>query len=128
MLYLDLVKFVLKNNIFQFSGRIYHQLCGIAMGTTMVPALACIVIAHYEEEYLAKLHQQPLVWKRYIDDVLTIWPHSKEDLMEFFHSLNLVHSNLRFTMEIPYISIQFLDLTISKGVSFLRTGLLSTVF
>ena len=52
VLYLDLLKFVLKNNIFQFSGRIYHQLCGIAMGTTMAPALASIVVAHFEEEYL----------------------------------------------------------------------------
>ena len=34
VLYLDLIKFVLKNNIFSFSGNIYHQLCGIAMGTT----------------------------------------------------------------------------------------------
>ena len=126
VLYLDLVKFVLKNNVFQFSGKIYHQLCGIAMGTTMAPALASIVVAYYEEEYLAKLHQQPLVWIRYIDDVLMIWPHPKEDLVEFLHGLNLVHSNLRFTMEISYIFIQFLDLTISKGVSFLRTGLLST--
>ena len=29
-------------------------------------------------------------------------------------------------MEISYISVQFLDLTISKGLSFLRTGLLTT--
>ena len=114
VLYLDLMKFVFKN-IFQFSGRIYHQLCGIAMGITMVPALASIVVAHYEEEHLVKLHQQPLVWKRYIDNVLTIWPHFKQDFLEFFHGLNLVHSNLRFTMEISYISIQFLDLTTSKG-------------
>ena len=72
------------------------------MGTTMALAFASIVVAHYEEEYLAKLHQQPLVWKRYtcIDDVLTIWPHSKEDFIRFFHGLNFVHSNLRFTLEI----------------------------
>ena len=52
--------------------------------------------------------------------------HSKEDFLEFFHGLNLVHSSLRFTMEISYISIQFLDWTISKGFSLLWTGLLST--
>ena len=126
VLYLDLIKFVLKNNIFSFSGKIYHQLCGIAMGTTMAPALASIVVAHFEEQYLAKLQQQPLLWKRYIDDILTIWPYSKKEFLEFVHNLNLVHPNLRFTMEISYISIVFLDLTISKGISFLRTGLLST--
>ena len=54
----------------------------------------------------------------YIDDVLTIWPYSKKNFLEFFRNLNLVHPNLRFTMEIhvSYVScifIQFLDLTIS---------------
>ena len=83
-------------------------------------------VAHYEEEYLASFHQQPLVWKSYIDDILVIWPYSKENFLNFFHGLKLVHSNLRFTMEIFYISIQFLDLTISKGVNYLRTGLLTT--
>ena len=56
VLYLDLVKFVVRNNIFQISGKIYYQLCGIAMQTTMEPALASMVVAHYEKEYLTKLH------------------------------------------------------------------------
>ena len=67
----------------------------------MAPTLASIVV--YEEEYLAKLHQQPLVWIRYIKDVLMIWPHPKQDLVEFLHGLNLLHSNLRFTMDTSYI-------------------------
>ena len=126
VLYLDLLKFVLKNNIFQFSGKIYHQVCGIAMGTTMAPALASIVVARYEEEYLDSLQQKPLVWRRYIDDVLTVWPYSRQEFSVFFEGLNRMHPNLRFTMEISYISVQFLDLIISKDLRFLRTGLLST--
>ena len=77
VLYLDLLKYVLKNNIFQFNGKIYHHICGIAMGTTMAPALASIVLAHYEEEYLSKLQLKPLLWRRYIDDILVVWPHSR---------------------------------------------------
>ena len=69
VLFLDLLKFVLKNNIFQLSANIYHQVCGIAMGTTMAPALASIVVAYYEEKYLNSLYLKPLVWLRYIDDV-----------------------------------------------------------
>ena len=86
------------------------------MGTTMASALASIVVAHYEKQYLAKLQQQPLLWKRYIDDVLTIWPYSKKNFLEFFRNLNFAHSSLKFTMEISYIFIQFLDVTISKGI------------
>ena len=126
VLYLDLLKYVLKNNIFQFNGKIYHQICGIAMGTTMAPALASIVVAYYEEEYLSRLQLKPLLWRRYIDDILIVWPHSRHDFLVFFEGLNHVHPNLKFTMEISYMSIQFLDLTISKDLGFLRTGLLST--
>ena len=124
--YLDLLKYVLKNNIFQFSGKIYHQVCGIAMGTTMVPALASVVVAHYEDRYFESRQQLPLMWQHYIDDILFVWPYSKVDFLNFFDGLNRVHPNLRFTMEISYTSIQFLDLNISKGFNFLRTGLLST--
>ena len=53
------------------------------MGTTMAPALASIVVAHYEEEYLDKVSRQPIVWKRYIDDILVVWPYSKEDFLVF---------------------------------------------
>ena len=84
------------------------------MGVTMEPALASVVVAHNEEKYLNHFYHKPLVWKWYIDDVLTIWPYSKQDFLKFFDGLNLVHPNLRFTMEISYTSIQFVDLTISK--------------
>ena len=39
VLYLKLLKICYKkNNIFQFNGKIYHQICGIAMGTKLAPA------------------------------------------------------------------------------------------
>ena len=95
------------------------------MGTTMAPALASIVVAYYEEEYLLTLQQQPLLWRLYMDDVLTIWPYSKDNFFKFFRGLNCVVPNSKFTMERSYISVNFLDLTIFKGVTFLRTGLLS---
>ena len=46
---LDLLKFVLSNNVFNFDGRLFSQTCGIAMGTKLAPALATIVIADLEE-------------------------------------------------------------------------------
>ena len=99
------------NNVFQFNGSIYHQVGGIAMGTRMAPALASIVIAYYEEEYLQSLQQQPLLWRHCIDDILTIWPYLKGDFLKFFKGLNLAHPILKFTIELSYISVKFLDLT-----------------
>ena len=77
VLYLDLLMCVLKNNIFQFSGRIYHQVCGIAMGTMVAAALASVVVVHYEDKHLESLHHRPLVWRRYIYDILVVWPYLK---------------------------------------------------
>ena len=78
------------------------------MGTTMAPALALIVVAYYyKEEYLKSLQQQPLLWRRYIDDVLSIWPYSQEDFLQFFQGLNPAHPNLKFMMELLYISVYF---------------------
>ena len=52
---------------------VYHQVCGITMGTTMAPALASVVVAHYEDKYLESLHRRPLVRRRYIDDFFKIF-------------------------------------------------------
>ena len=41
---LDLLKFVLKNNIFEFDNLTFTQTCGLAMGTKLAPALATIYI------------------------------------------------------------------------------------
>ena len=41
---LDLLKYVLKTNVFKFNDLIFTQVCGIAMGTKLAPALATIYI------------------------------------------------------------------------------------
>ena len=56
VLYLDLLKFVLYNNIFRFNGKIYHHICGITMSTKLALALALVVVAYYEE-LLNTFHQ-----------------------------------------------------------------------
>ena len=105
----------------------YHQVCGITMDTTMAPTLASVVVSHYEDRYLkSHLLLLPLVWRRYIDDILVMWPHTMEGFLNFFDIFNCVYPKLRFTIEIFYIFIQFQDLTVSKGFNFLRTGILST--
>ena len=59
---LDLLKYVLKNNVFQFDNLTFTQLCGIAMGTNLAPALATIVIGDLEENFLDKHPKKPILW------------------------------------------------------------------
>ena len=50
-----------------------------------------------------------MLWWRYIDDVLAIWPHGKESLQVFLNKLNLVHPTIKFTVEWSRESVTFLD-------------------
>ena len=60
---LDLLRFILFNNIFKFNGEMFRQICGLAMGTKLAPALATLVLAEMEEEFLTHQSVKPLIWK-----------------------------------------------------------------
>ena len=111
----DILKIVLTQNYFQFSDSIYHQTQGTAMGTKMAPAYANIFMAELEEKLLDNYTTKPILWKRYIDDILCIWPGPQSDLKQFIDYLNKAHPTIKFTYESSYNSIDFLDITIYKG-------------
>ena len=106
----DLLNIVLTKNYFQFADSMYHQIQGTAMGTKMAPAYANLFMAELEEGLLENYPTQPILWKRYIDDVLCLWPGSQEDLDKFMDYLNKAHPTIKF--ECSQTSIDFLDITI----------------
>ena len=68
----DLVKmaeFVLKNNYFQFNGKVKQQISGTAIGTKFAPTYACVFMDQVETNFLRAQENVPLVRFRYIDDV-----------------------------------------------------------
>ena len=116
----DLLKIVLTKNYFQFSDKMYHQIQGTAMGTKMAPAYANLFMAELEETLLDNYPTDPMVWKRYIDDVFCIWPGTKDDLKKFIDYLNRAHHTIKFTYESSETSIDFLDITVYKGEKYAR--------
>ena len=42
------------------------------MGTRAAPNYAVIFMNDFEEQHVYSYHLQPLVWKRYIDDIIMI--------------------------------------------------------
>ena len=71
----DLIKmasFVLKNNIFEFNGKVKQQISGTAIGTKFAPAYACIFMDKIENDFHKTQQNTPLVWYRFIDDVFFI--------------------------------------------------------
>ena len=106
---------ILKENTFIFAGEHYRQITGIAMGTPVAPTLANLFMGKVEHEALSAWGgTQPLVWLRYIDDILVIMEDSQETLLELVKHLNARISSIKYTTEISDKSIDFLDFTIFK--------------
>ena len=118
----EMLRIILEGNHFEFAGNMYKQVQGTAMGTKMAPAYANLFMCELETEFLKEEIVQPFVWRRFIDNILIIWPGSKEKLMELITRLNKYHTTIKFTSTISPEEVTFLDLTIFKGRRFNECG------
>ena len=100
----------------------YEQIQGTAMGTKMAPSYANLFMDRLERAFLAQEPIQPLVWKRYIDDILCIWVGTRSKLESFLDTLNKAHKTLKFTWSISDERVEFLDLNLFKGGRFNTTN------
>ena len=62
-----------KNVHFTFENNIYQQKDGVAMGSLLGPVLAGIFIVHLERTPMPKLQKFMKPWKRYVDDIITLY-------------------------------------------------------
>ena len=74
------LKLILQENSFEFNGKNYLQTHGTAMGTKMAVAFANIFMGTVESQILRRSALKPLVWKRFIDDIFSIWNINKDGL------------------------------------------------
>ena len=107
-----MLRLILKKNSFQFDGKDYFQIHGIAMGTKMAVAFVNIFMAKIERQILNQSVKKPTVWKRYIDDVFSLWDLSKRDIENFIVQANSHHSTIKFTAEISDTEVIFLHTAI----------------
>ena len=103
-----MASFVLKNNLFEFNGKVKQQVSGTAIDTKFAPTYACIFMDKIESDVLKTQEAKPLVWYRYIDDVFFIWTHGEQNLNSFLEELNNYHLNIKFTHESSKENIAFL--------------------
>ena len=88
------------------------------MGTKLAPAYANLFMGKLEHSILSQATLKPLFYKRYIDDILILWPHSKSELDKFLLHMNSFHHSIKFTSEYSFDEITFLDAVIYKGPNF----------
>ena len=84
----------------------------------MAPSYANLFMDRFERAFLAQEPIQPLIWKRYIDDILCVSTSTRSELESFLDRLT------KATWSISDERIKFLDLNLFKGGRFNTTNLL----
>ena len=75
-----MTELVLKNDYFEFNGKLKKQISGTAIRTKFTSPYACIFMNEVETEFLETQKYKSLIWFRYIDDAFFIWTHGNEKL------------------------------------------------
>jgi hypothetical protein len=116
----QLTRWVLMNNVTEFNGKLYIQICGTAMGTPCAVVFACIFMGTIERKAWAILSQvdiYPILNYRFIDDLLII-VNSSEDAQKVLDTFNNIDPFITLTGNISDDTANFLDLTLFKGSKF----------
>ena len=127
---LKMVKHCLSTTRLYFCGRIFTQSKGVAMRNPLAPIIAEIMMQKIQTQAFSSLsrHQQPLLFKRYVDDCFIIC--HKSHVETILNALNAQHSTMQLTMEHPHHngSIDFLDLNICPVYMTDKMKFTTTVF
>ena len=96
-----------------FQERIYDQIDGVAMESSLGPILANIFMSNFETEAMNKFKGSlPSTYRRYVDDTFLIFT-DKTDVDSFFQHMNYSNPNIKFTMETDHNeTLPFLDILI----------------
>lgn len=92
------------------------------MGSNVAPAFTNLFMMHHEIN-MFKVINRPIIYKRYLDDILVVCNSDEEFLTMFSHMTKMTPS-LKFTYEKCTKSINFLDLKINFNKLF-KSGNLS---
>ncbi|KAL8616838.1 hypothetical protein ACOMHN_041757 [Nucella lapillus] len=55
----------------------------------------------------------PAIWKRYIDDIITIWLYGEDELNKFMTWMNNQHPSIKFTYSYGRTNLPYLDVSLS---------------
>ena len=115
---IQLLELVLKRNVAEFNGKIYHQTWGTSMGAKCSPSYADIFMADLEERFLESLDTEVrsniILYKRYLDDIFLLYKGSEDSFILFMDSLNKFHHCIKFEAEHNFAEkkVHFLDVLV----------------
>ena len=80
----------------------------------MAVSFANIFMAEIETKIIQQSDTKPREWKRYIDDVFSLWDCDIKHIERFIFQANKFHTTIKFTAEISENKTTFLDTTVFK--------------
>ena len=81
-------------------------------------------MAEIETKLISQSTTEPREWKRYIDDIFSLWDTDKQEIILFVEQANNFHPTIKFTAEISENETTFLDTVIFKGERFRNESIL----
>ena len=88
-----------------------------------------IAVSKFESAAL-QYHFQPTLWKRFRDDILTIWTHGTDTLQSFLDYLNQIDSTgkIKFPMQVQDEGgAEFLDPKLKEEYSTIAVDIFATL-
>ena len=111
----ELLRLILEENSVKFNERHLIQTHGVAIGTKTAVSFSVIFMADLEKRLLMASPSKPLVWKRFIDDIFSLWNISMQEVSNFVNFANTFHPTIKFTCEMSSQRAVFLDTEVFKG-------------
>ncbi|TQW01470.1 reverse transcriptase (RNA-dependent DNA polymerase) domain-containing protein [Cordyceps javanica] len=103
-----MARFVMQNNYLSYQGQAFHQLNGLAMGTSCAPVVANLYAAWFEKKARVVHQEGVLLYVRYIDDILCLFQGTKEEVQNFVSGYTI--GPLSLTWSINRLRNEFLDI------------------
>eukprot|EP00061_Rhincodon_typus_P007943 g30119.t1 len=114
---------ILNHNVFTFDNQFFIQTHGTAMGTTFAPQYANIFMHKFKQNLFTVQNLQPMLYTRYINNIVFLWTHDKESLKQLHCDINKFYPTIRLTVDYSSESVSFMDTHISIKDGHLRTSL-----
>ena len=81
-------------------------------------------MAEIETKLINQSKTKLIKWKRYIDDIFSLWDSNRQEIDIFIKQASNFHPTIKFTAEISEMEITFLDTIITKGERFRNESIL----
>ena len=94
-----------KENSFQFNEENFFQTHGTAMGTKMAVSFANIFMSEIETKSIQKSETKPREWKRFIDDVCSLWDCDTKEVDRFIKRANYFHPKFSMGFRYKFIAV-----------------------